>query len=92
MRPKGPDKTLLHLSIPSHIRQRLDNILWDPLENRVPVGAYSNFFIERIEEYTNWDMIPLEQFGFEEDDYVAGPKNTILKLEAMFTKALERNS
>jgi hypothetical protein len=92
MRPREGKKSLLHLSLPVHLRERLDNMLYDPLERKIPAGAYSKFFIERLEEYANWDMIPLEQFGFEETDFIAGPKNTILKLEAMFNKALERNS
>jgi|APCry1669192010_1035390.scaffolds.fasta_scaffold00654_8 hypothetical protein len=90
-RPKGEAKALLHISIPVETREALDNILFDPIEGRVPVGAYARFIAERVDEYTTWDSMPLEQYGFEETDFVSGPKNTILKLAHMFNKALERN-
>lgn len=91
VRPRGEPKELLHLSLPADVKAKLDNLLFSPIEGRVPVGAYARFISERIIEYTEWDSMPLEQYGFEETDYVSGPKNTILKLAHMFNKALERN-
>lgn len=90
-RPRGEDKILLHVSLPIDVKRKLDNILFDPLEGRVPVGAYAKFISDRVVEYTTWDSMPLEQYGFEKTDYVSGPENTILKLAHMFNKALEKN-
>ena len=41
----------LHINLPEDIRAKLDLYLWSAVENRVPVGAYSKFFCERIREY-----------------------------------------
>lgn len=91
-RPRGEPRELLHLSIPAETKTKLDNLLFDPIEGKVPHGAYARFIAARVEEYTTWDSMPLHQYGFEETDYVSGPANTILKLAHMFEKALERNS
>jgi len=89
-RPRGASKVLLHVSIPVEAREMLDNILFVPSEGRVPVGAYAQFIVERIEEYSTWTTLDLSQFGFETGDYLSGPPNTMLKLEQMFNRALER--
>ena len=39
----------LHLS--SELMERLDRFLWSSASNKVPFGAYSRFFEERIEEF-----------------------------------------
>lgn len=83
--------TLLHLSIPEDIRYLLDNLLYDPIEKRVPQGSYAKFFSDRVREYTTWEMLPLSQYGFEDTDFIWGPRNTVLKLEQMFNKAIESN-
>jgi hypothetical protein len=92
MRPRGEPRELLHVSIPAEIKAKLDDLLFDPIEGKVPHGAYSRFISERVIEYTTWDSMPLHQYGFEETDFVSGPQKTISKLAHMFEKALERNS
>lgn len=42
---------LLHLSLPSSLRARLDLHLVSDLEGRVPKGAYQTFFAERLREF-----------------------------------------
>ena len=44
-----PIKTTINL--PEDIRTKLDVLLFSPVEGRVPHGAYSKFFVERINEY-----------------------------------------
>ena len=50
-------KPLLERSVPTNVylpeswRTKLDLILFSPVENRVPKGAYQRFFIERLGDF-----------------------------------------
>ena len=37
VRPRGEPKELLHLSLPADVKAKLDNLLFSPIEGRVPV-------------------------------------------------------
>ena len=53
MRPANiirPSK--LTTTLPEDLRAKLDLHLWSELEQRVPVGAYQRFLVERIVEYS----------------------------------------
>lgn len=41
----------LTINLPEDKMQMLDRFLWSDRTNCVPVGSYSRFFTERIEEY-----------------------------------------
>ena len=50
-RPNIHRPVSLHVNLPEDIRGKLDLYLYSPLENRVPVGAYSKFICERVREF-----------------------------------------
>ena len=41
----------IHVHLPEDVAARLELYLWSPGENRVPYGAMSKFFEERIREF-----------------------------------------
>lgn len=49
--PKIIRPSKLTMSLPEDIRAKLDLHLFSEVENRVPMGAYQRFFIERIQEF-----------------------------------------
>ena len=75
-RPKIIRPTKLTLMLPEDIRAKLDLHLFSQVENRVPMGAYQRFFIERIQEFFSSAQLTseekqicrtaLENFVFEE--------------------------
>lgn len=41
----------LSTTLPADLRTRLDLLLWSELEQRVPKGAYQEFFVARTNEF-----------------------------------------
>jgi hypothetical protein len=80
-RPKLERPTQLCLKLPESVRAQLDLLLYSELEGRVPLGAYQEFFVERIREFLSWRRLPLERFGFPAGFFVAGPREMIEELE-----------
>ena len=52
----------LTTTLPEDVRARLDLHLFSTLENRVPKGAYQQFFIERIREFFDSKVLDLSEF------------------------------
>ena len=52
----------LTTTLPEDVRARLDIHLYSPLEERIPKGAYQQFFIERIREYCDSKTLDLAQY------------------------------
>jgi hypothetical protein len=51
-RKPSPERTLAtNLHLPESLRTRLDLLLFSELENRVPKGAYMEFFTARLLEF-----------------------------------------
>jgi hypothetical protein len=51
-RPRNPIQTVfINLGIRGDLKAKLDLLLWSTLENRVPHGAYKEFFEELMEAY-----------------------------------------
>lgn len=71
----------LEISLPESIHTRLMLHLFSELEGRVPKGSYSNFFIERIQEFFGWKRLDLTPLGFPQGFFIAGPKEMIEKVE-----------
>lgn len=81
-RRKNLDPSIpLELSLPESLHAKVTLFLFSNVEGRVPLGAYSNFFIERIREYFGWKRVPLEPYGFPEGYFIAGPKEMIEAVE-----------
>jgi hypothetical protein len=51
-----------NLSIPEDLRARLDLALWSPSEQRVPLGAYQEFFVALLREVFDGETI-ITPFG-----------------------------
>lgn len=66
-RPRHIDRpTVLTLTLPLSVRQRLDEHLYSPLERRVPHGAYVQFFTTLLNERFAWRGLDLSAaFGAE---------------------------
>ncbi len=75
----------LCLKLPASTRTRLDLFLYSELEQRVPQGAYQNFFLERIREFFESRRLDLTPFGLQ-GFYVFGPKDMV---EALSKKLKE---
>ena len=43
--------TRLNLAVPEDLRAKLDLFLWDSVSQRIPEGAYSQFFSARLREF-----------------------------------------
>lgn len=81
-RPKSAvPKHLLKAMIPQELRARLDLLLYSELEARVPLGRYSEFITERLQEYFSWETLDLGLYGFGQGYYVRGPKAMIEALK-----------
>lgn len=77
------EKVVLNLWLPLDVRAKLDLHLVSGLEGRVPYGAYSEFFSERVREHLEWTVLPLEAYGLAPGYFVKGPKDMIEKLKAV---------
>lgn len=75
------------LKLPQSVRTRLDLFLYSTLEQRVPLGAYQEFFLERIREFFESRRLDLTPFGLQ-GFYVFGPKDMI---EALDKKLKEKS-
>lgn len=71
----------LTLKLPEDIRTKLDLYLWSDLEQRIPKGAYQNFFVARIQEFFGWRRLDLEVYGFPPGFFVKGPEAMIKHLQ-----------
>jgi len=52
----------LTTTLPEDIRAKLDIHLYSPLEDRVPKGAYQQFFIDRIREFFDTKTLDLGEY------------------------------
>jgi len=84
------ERTILHLSIPKAFREEVDALLLDPKLNKVPYGAYSDFFVKLFRDAQRHAKLDLSQYGFEYSDVIYGSSETIAKLEALFTRAVQK--
>ena len=82
------ERTILHLSIPMKFREEVDALLLDPKLNKVPYGAYSDFFVKLFRDAQRHAKLDLSQYGFEYSDVIYGSSETIAKLETLFTRAM----
>lgn len=73
-RPNIMKGSRINLVLPADIRTKLDLYLFSEAEGRVPMGAYQQFFVERIQEF--FDQAYLDTG----DGMVRGSKSTIAKL------------
>lgn len=78
--PRKPDldrPVPLKLMLPETKRCRLDLFLFSELEGRVPKGKYQEFFIERMDEFFDWERMDLSPYGFPAGYFIAGPKEML---------------
>lgn len=75
------------LKLPTSVRTKLDLHLYSELEQRVPMGAYQEFFIERIRDFFDSRRLDLTPFGLQ-GFYVFGPKAMIEALEKKLKEVL----
>lgn len=77
-RPKATTpKVLLKAMIPLEYRAKLDLLLLSEVEERVPLGKYSEFVTERLREHFNWAELDLGLHGGPQGYFVRGPKDMI---------------
>lgn len=79
-RPKHVDRpTGLEVSLPTSIHTRLTLWLWSESEGRVPVGAYSRFFADRIRQFFDHKTLDLGPFlgSLPGEHVVSAPIHTI---------------
>lgn len=62
----------LQTHLPESVRTRLDLFLFSEVEGRIPMGAYQEFLIQRINEFFEWRKLDLGEGRF-----VAGPPESI---------------
>lgn len=79
-RPDIIQDSNINLRVPIDLRARLDLSLYSELESRVPHGAYTRFFTERLREFFSWQTLPLEPLGFPPGFFVRGPAQVIESL------------
>lgn len=71
----------LHITLPQDVKGRLSLALWSELEQRVPFGAYNNFFKERVREYFERGSLDLAPFlDCPPGSLVFGPKHLLEQL------------
>lgn len=75
------------LKLPTSTRTKLDLFLYSELEQRVPQGAYQNFFVERIREFFESRRLDLTPFGLQ-GFYVFGPKDMVEALDKKLKETL----
>ena len=56
----------------------------------MPYGAYSDFFVKLFRDAQRHAKLDLSQYGFEYSDVIYGSSETIAKLEALFTRAVQK--
>ena len=71
----------LHLVLPESIRARVDLELYSPLEGRVPLGKYQEFFMNLLSKHWTHKHLDLSSLGFPPGFYIEGPKEMIETLE-----------
>ena len=78
----------LNLALPLEIRTRLDLLLYSDVEQRVPKGAYMQFFIERIGDYFTTRRADFSApLGLQPGSAIIAAKpETLAVLEAALTK------
>lgn len=88
-RPKVERPTRLEIAIPEMLRTRLDLILYSTLEERVPLGKYSEFFAARLVEFFDTQALDLGPYtsALPGEHVVRGSPTTIAALEAALKKA-----
>ena len=79
-RPKHIDRPAsLNTQLPSSLHTRLSLWLWSDAEGRVPKGAYSKFFAERIRVFFDHKALDLGPFigSLPGEHVISGPTHTI---------------
>ena len=69
----------LQLKLPESVRARLDLFLFSELEGRVPLGRYSEFFVDRMREFFSGRRLSLAPWGLPGE--ISGEKEVIDALE-----------
>ena len=72
--------------LPESWRTRLDLLLFSETEQRVPLGAYQRFFMERMQEFFSWRRRELTSLGFPEGYFITGPKEMVKEVERRLKK------
>lgn len=78
---------LLNLSLPEDIHARLTLHLYSDLEQRVPHGAYSRFFAERIREFLSSHQLDLAPWANTDPGafVISAPPETLRLLQQLLT-------
>jgi hypothetical protein len=84
--------TALNLSLPATERAKLDLLLYSELEQRIPKGAYQQFFLARLREFFSGREFDLAPYlgTLPGERTVRGSPETIASLEATLAKG-DRN-
>lgn len=91
-RPNAIPPKLLNLALPTDVHARLTLFLFSDLEQRVPHGAYSRFFTERVREYFASRELDLAPYANVDPGAfrVSGPPEAIRLLESVLKGDLPR--
>ena len=83
--PNPVPPKLLNLSLPEDIHATLTLHLYSDLEGRVPHGAYSKFFVERIRSFFSTRELDLAPWANIEEGaaIISGPPETIALLRQL---------
>ena len=75
---------MLNLALPESVRAQLDLLLFSEIEQRVPKGAYQQFFAARIREFFSDRGLDLAPYlgSLPGERTVRGSPETIASLEA----------
>lgn len=52
----------IHTTIPAALGDRLELMLFSPVEGRVPKGAYQEFVVGMLQEHFDWKELDLSPF------------------------------
>jgi hypothetical protein len=73
----------LTLNMPANEMARLDLLLVNDLEGRVPLGSYSRFFADAIRHHIDWPRLDLQAYGLPQGFFVHGPREMLEALEGL---------
>ena len=79
----------LYLRLPEDVRTRLDLHLWSELEGCVPRGKYQEFFLARLREHFDSDILSLAPYGIE--GFIKGPAHVVLALKELIETAQQES-
>lgn len=78
-RPSLSPARPLEVSLDPLLREKLDTLLFNEIEKRVPYGAYAKFFNKALRAFLEWETLNLAPFGIR--GVVKGTPATIQELE-----------